>query len=144
MKKMFRFASILALMLVALTTFAQDENNLQPGSGDVINDGTGTGDLVTPEDVSDIPSSEDLTPEIDPETGLPIGTNEDPTDPTEDTSSDGDSTEVPADDPTPTLPDGENGDSEDTSSETNGDGTTEPGDTDQPDVPDEPVESELP
>ena len=92
----------------------------------MINDEAGIDDLVTPEDVADIPSTEDLTPEIDPETGLPISTDEGLT---EDTSSVGDSTEVPTD-TTPTLPDGKNGDSEDTSSETNGDGTTEPGDTD--------------
>ena len=95
----------------------------------------GVGDLVTPGDGTDTPSTEDLTPEIDPETGLPISTDEDST---EDTSSVGDSTEVPADGTTPTLPDGENGDSEDTSAETNGDGTTEPGDTSISDVFDVP------
>ena len=103
----------------------------------MINDEAGIGDLVTPEDVADIPSTEDLTPEIDPETGLPISTDEGLT---EDTSSVGDSTEVPTD-TTPTLPDG---DSEDTSAETNGDGTTVPGDPNEPDVPEEPVEPELP
>ena len=98
MKKMFRFASIFALMLVVLTTFAQDENNSAPETGGEINDEAGIGDLVTPEDVADIPSTEDLTPEIDPETGVPISTDETLT---EDTSSGGDQTEVP---------DGETGD----------------------------------
>ena len=60
MKKMFRFALVLALMLVVLTTFAQDDNNLLPGVE------TGTGDPETPGDVTD---TEDTSGDIDPATG---------------------------------------------------------------------------